>query len=80
MITTPKIAILAMGAIVLASNILVQFLCGDWLTWGAFTYPLAFLVTDLTNRLAGACCRASGGSGRLCHGADLFPDWNADHG
>lgn len=53
MITTPKIAILAMGAIVLASNILVQFLCGDWLTWGAFTYPLAFLVTDLTNRLAG---------------------------
>ena len=46
--------ILAMGAIVLASNILVQFLAGPWLTWGAFTYPLAFLVTDLTNRLYGA--------------------------
>lgn len=45
--------ILAMGAIVLASNILVQFLFGQWLTWGAFTYPLAFLVTDLTNRLYG---------------------------
>lgn len=42
-----------MAAIVLASNILVQFLFGNWLTWGAFTYPLAFLVTDLMNRLYG---------------------------
>jgi queuosine precursor transporter len=47
-------AILAMAAIVVASNILVQFLLGDWLTWGAFTYPFAFLVTDITNRLYGA--------------------------
>lgn len=46
--------ILAMAAIVVASNILVQFLFGQWLTWGAFTYPFAFLVTDLTNRLQGA--------------------------
>lgn len=46
-------AILAMAAVVLASNILVQFLCGPWLTWGAFTYPVAFLVTDITNRLHG---------------------------
>ncbi|MBP7240423.1 queuosine precursor transporter [Amaricoccus sp.] len=45
--------ILAMAAIVVASNILVQFLFGQWLTWGAFTYPLAFLVTDVTNRLHG---------------------------
>lgn len=45
--------ILAMAAIVVASNILVQFLLGPWLTWGAFTYPFAFLVTDLTNRLQG---------------------------
>ncbi|MEM1375098.1 MAG: queuosine precursor transporter [Pseudomonadota bacterium] len=45
--------ILAMAAIVLASNILVQFLFGNWLTWGAFTYPLAFLVTDLMNRFYG---------------------------
>ena len=45
--------ILAMAAVVVASNILVQFLLGQWLTWGAFTYPLAFLVTDLTNRLHG---------------------------
>ena len=46
--------ILAMAAVVTASNILVQFLFGDWLTWGAFTYPLAFLVTDLTTRRHGA--------------------------
>lgn len=46
--------VLAMAAIVVASNILVQFLFGQWLTWGAFTYPFAFLVTDLTNRLQGA--------------------------
>jgi len=46
--------ILAMAAIVLASNILVQFLFGQWLTWGAFTYPLAFLVTDVMNRVYGA--------------------------
>ena len=45
--------ILAMAAIVVASNILVQFLFGDWLTWGAFTYPLAFLVTDVMNRVYG---------------------------
>ncbi|MCB5204455.1 queuosine precursor transporter [Neorhizobium sp. T786] len=51
-----------MAAIVVASNILVQFhltgtlwgiALGDLLTWGAFTYPVAFLVTDLTNRQFG---------------------------
>ncbi|MEM8631197.1 MAG: queuosine precursor transporter [Pseudomonadota bacterium] len=46
--------ILAMAAIVVASNILVQYLFGQWLTWGAFTYPIAFLVTDVMNRLYGA--------------------------
>jgi len=45
--------VLAMAAIVVASNILVQFFVGDWLTWGAFTYPFAFLVTDVMNRLHG---------------------------
>lgn len=45
--------IIAMALIVLASNIFVQFLFGNWLTWGAFTYPLAFLVTDVMNRLYG---------------------------
>ena len=45
--------ILAMAAVVVASNILVQFLCGQWLTWGACTYPVAFLVTDVMNRVYG---------------------------
>lgn len=52
----------AMIAIVVASNYLVQFpvqaiIAGynlaDILTWGAFTYPAAFLVTDLTNKAFG---------------------------
>lgn len=47
------LGVVAMAAVVVASNILVQHLLGDWLTWGAFTYPVAFLVTDLTNRLLG---------------------------
>ncbi|MCL6708637.1 VUT family protein [Pseudomonas sp. R2.Fl] len=51
-----------MTAVVVASNFLVQFplsgsllgvQLGDLLTWGAFTYPFAFLVTDLTNRQFG---------------------------
>ncbi len=45
--------IIAMAAIVVASNILVQFLFGQWLTFGAFTYPLAFLITDIMNRVYG---------------------------
>lgn len=53
---------LLMTAIVVASNFLVQYplhatLAGinlaDLLTFGAFTYPIAFLVTDLTNRQFG---------------------------
>ncbi|CTQ58276.1 MAG: queuosine precursor transporter [Roseibium album] len=56
------IAILAMALVVAASNYLVQFPVehvvgginlADTLTWGAFTYPIAFLVTDLTNRRFG---------------------------
>lgn len=42
-----------MAAVVVASNILVQFLFGNWLTWGAFTYPIAFLITDVMNRVYG---------------------------
>ena len=39
---------------VVVSNVAVQYPINDWLTWGAFTYPFAFLVTDLTNRALGA--------------------------
>ena len=51
-----------MTLVVMASNFLVQFPVNgefaginlaDLLTWGAFTYPVAFLVTDLTNRQFG---------------------------
>jgi uncharacterized integral membrane protein (TIGR00697 family) len=45
--------ILAMAVIVVASNILVQHPMGAYLTYGALTYPLSFLVNDITNRLAG---------------------------
>ena len=45
--------VLAMAAVVVASNILVQFLLSQWLTWGALTYPIAFLVTDVMNRVYG---------------------------
>jgi uncharacterized integral membrane protein (TIGR00697 family) len=44
----------AMAAVVLLSNILVQYLFGNWLTLAAFTYPIAFLITDITNRRFGA--------------------------
>ncbi len=63
MLTRLLAAIAAMIVVVTASNILVQYPVkadlgpihlGDLLTWGAFTYPFAFLVTDLTNRYEGA--------------------------
>jgi uncharacterized PurR-regulated membrane protein YhhQ (DUF165 family) len=44
---------LAMIAIVATSNYLVQFPINDWLTFGALTYPMSFLVTELTNRFHG---------------------------
>ena len=42
-----------MSAIVLLSNLLVQFPINAWLTWGAFSYPIAYFVTDVCNRTAG---------------------------
>ena len=47
------VGVVAMAAIVTASNFLVQYPINDWLTWGALSYPIAFLVTDLTNRSLG---------------------------
>lgn len=46
--------IAAMSFLVALSNYAVQFPLNDWLTWGALTYPITFLVTDLTNRAYGA--------------------------
>lgn len=58
--------VVAMALVILLSNIAVQYPVmvvlpmgeaglnlADWLTWGAFTYPIAFLVTDTTNRVFG---------------------------
>tara|TARA_B100000579_G_scaffold76767_1_gene59422 strand:- start:283 stop:831 length:549 start_codon:yes stop_codon:yes gene_type:complete len=47
-----------MGVIVLSSNYLVQFPINYYglseiLTYGAFSYPVAFLITDLANRFYG---------------------------
>ncbi|NMM43564.1 queuosine precursor transporter [Rhodospirillaceae bacterium KN72] len=56
-------AAFAMGIVILASNILVEypvqamigsFNVADWVTYGALSYPVAFLVTDTTNRVFGA--------------------------
>jgi len=47
------IAFTAMVAVVTVSNVAVQFPINAWLTYGALTYPIAFLVTDLTNRSFG---------------------------
>ena len=49
---------LLMGAVVLSSNYLVQFPVNYYglnqiLTYGAFSYPIAFLITDLANRSYG---------------------------
>ena len=65
--STPIWAIVAMAVVVGASNYLVQIPVADvqlpgsgrvipfsqWLTWGAMTYPVAFLVNDLVNRFYG---------------------------
>lgn len=49
------IAVGIMTVIIVLSNILVQpqYHINEWLTWGAITYPMAFLVTDLLNRRFG---------------------------
>ena len=49
---------LIMGVVVLSSNYLVQFPVNyygleELLTYGAFSYPIAFLITDLANRAYG---------------------------
>ena len=56
------IYVFLMTSVVIASNFLVQHPLtgtlfgvnlGDLFTWGAFSYPIAFLITDLTNRQFG---------------------------
>ena len=47
-----------MVTVILVSNVLVQYPVMLWglenlLTWAAFTYPVAFFITDITNRIYG---------------------------
>ena len=47
-----------MGLVIISSNYLVQFPVNNFgleniLTYGAFTYPISFLVTDVANRAFG---------------------------
>ena len=47
------VPLLAMILVIVLSNVTVQYPINAWLTWGAFTYPLVFLVCDLSNRALG---------------------------
>ena len=50
--------VVCMLLVILVSNILVQYPIHIWglediLTWAALTYPLAFFITDITNKIYG---------------------------
>lgn len=47
------IPVLGIATVVLLSNVLVQFPINRWLTWGAFVYPVGYLITELSNQWAG---------------------------
>ena len=47
------IGVAAMAAVVVISNVLVGFPISDWFTYATFTFPFAFLVTDVVNRVYG---------------------------
>lgn len=47
------VSVALMIIIVVASNVLVQYPINNWLTWGAVSYPIAFLVADVLNRRFG---------------------------
>lgn len=42
-----------MTLVIVISNILVSMPINDWLTWWAFSFPLVYLVIDLSNRSLG---------------------------
>ncbi len=48
------IACVSMGGVILSANVLVAIPINDWLTYGALTFPVCFLITDTVNRLYGA--------------------------
>ncbi len=44
---------IGMACVSVLSNIGVRHPIGQFLTWGAFTYPASFLINEVTNRLQG---------------------------
>jgi queuosine precursor transporter len=48
-----SVAIIAMMLVIASSNYLVQIEINKWLTWGAFTYPFSFFITEIINRFYG---------------------------
>ena len=69
--------VIAMAIVVAVSNVAVGYPINDWITWGALTYPVAFLVTDVMNRSFGAS-----NARRVVYGGFLvgviFSIWLAD--
>jgi len=47
------ISCLSMGIVVASANVLVQYQINDFLTWGAITFPITFMITDVINRYFG---------------------------
>ena len=56
------IGVMAMILVVAGSNVAVQYPINDWLTWGAFTYPVAFLVSERASYITGSSIAVDGGS------------------
>lgn len=48
-----RLAMVAMVIVITLSNLLVMCPINDWLTWGAFPYPISFFITELVNRVYG---------------------------
>lgn len=48
------VGIAAMAAVITVSNILIGYPINEWVTWGHFSFPIVFFVTDLVNRRLGA--------------------------
>ena len=71
----------AMAAAVASSNYLVLFPFNDWFTAGTLTYPITFLLTDITNRKFGKEAADKVGSlGRLyCSHAHVDVPQRAAH-
>ena len=53
-ITLIVLAILMAVTIYVSNQLVESFIIDNWVTWATITFPLAFLITDLSNRWFGA--------------------------